>query len=303
MKKQSVASVKDRLKNRSKATGKTLQELLVAYGLERTIYRLSVSPYTSNFTLKGGIFLYAMFDGDFVRATTDIDLLAQHISNDVEEMKKVFTDIFSIETNDPLRFDLDSLDVHPITEFKDYHGVNVSIMSYLDRTRIAVSIDIGFGDVIYPERIKMDFPVVLSDDNPQVYAYSLASCVAEKFEAIVSLGYDNSRFKDYYDLYVLASSHDFEQRELQEAVRETFEHRHTGFDDIVAFETGFSDDTIRQSRWNAFTKKKKTMVKVTLQETIDLIYAFMEPIVEGIQNDSAKDRIWKHEELLWTEIQ
>lgn len=303
MKKQSVASVKDRLKNRSKATGKTLQELLVAYGLERTIYRLSVSPYTSNFTLKGGIFLYAVFDGDFVRATTDIDLLAQHISNDVEEMKKVFTDIFSIETNDPLRFDLDSLDVHPITEFKDYHGVNVSIMSYLDRTRIAVSIDIGFGDVIYPERIKMDFPVVLSDDNPQVYAYSLASCVAEKFEAIVSLGYDNSRFKDYYDLYVLASSHDFEQRELQEAVRETFEHRHTGFDDIVAFETGFSDDTIRQSRWNAFTKKKKTMVKVTLQETIDLIYAFMEPIVEGIQNDSAKDRIWKHEELLWTEIQ
>lgn len=303
MKKQSVASVKDRLKNRSKATGKTLQELLVAYGLERTIYRLSVSPYTSNFTLKGGIFLYAMFDGDFVRATTDIDLLAQHISNDVEEMKKVFTDIFSIETNDPLRFDLDSLDVHPITEFKDYHGVNVSIMSYLDRTRIAVSIDIGFGDVIYPERIKMDFPVVLSDDNPQVYAYSLASCVAEKFEAIVSLGYDNSRFKDYYDLYVLASSYDFEQRELQEAVRETFEHRHTGFDDIVAFETGFSDDTIRQSRWNAFTKKKKTMVKVTLQETIDLIYAFMEPIVEGIQNDSAKDRIWKHEELLWTEIQ
>lgn len=303
MKKQSVASVKDRLKNRSKATGKTLQELLVAYGLERTIYRLSVSPYASNFTLKGGIFLYAVFDGDFVRATTDIDLLAQHISNDVEEMKKVFTDIFSIETNDPLRFDLDSLDVHPITEFKDYHGVNVSIMSYLDRTRIAVSIDIGFGDVIYPERIKMDFPVVLSDDNPQVFAYSLASCVAEKFEAIVSLGYDNSRFKDYYDLYVLASSYDFEQRELQEAVRATFEHRHTGFDDIVAFETGFSDDTIRQSRWNAFAKKKKTMVKVTLQETIDLIYAFMEPIVEGIQNDSAKDRIWKHEELLWTEIQ
>ncbi len=71
----------------------------------------------------------------------------------------------------------------------------------------------------------------------------------------------------------------------------------------MAFETGFSDDTIRQSRWNAFTKKKKTMVKVTLQETIDLIYAFMEPIVEGIQKDSAKDRTWKHEELSWTEIQ
>ena len=143
-----VASVKDRLKNKSIATGKTVQELLTAYGFERTIFRLSKSQYASNFTLKGGIFLYAVFNGNYSRATTDIDLLAQRISNDVEDMKAVFTDIFSLEVDDPLRFDLDSLDVRPITEFKDYHGVNVSIMAYLDRTRILISIDIGFGDVI-----------------------------------------------------------------------------------------------------------------------------------------------------------
>ena len=152
-----VASVKDRLKNKSIATGKTVQELLTAYGLERTIFRLSKSQYASNFTLKGGIFLYAVFDGNYSRATTDIDLLAKRISNDVKDMKAVFTDIFSLDVDDPLRFDLDSLDVRPITEFKDYHGVNVSIMAYLDRTRIPISIDIGFGDVIVPERVMMDF--------------------------------------------------------------------------------------------------------------------------------------------------
>ncbi|MDO5434830.1 MAG: nucleotidyl transferase AbiEii/AbiGii toxin family protein [Clostridia bacterium] len=108
MKKQSVASVKDRLMHRSKAAGKTMQELLITYGLERTIYRLSISPYAENFTLKGGIFLYALFDGEYARATVDIDLLAQHIGNDTEKMKQVFTDIFSIETEDPLRFDLDN---------------------------------------------------------------------------------------------------------------------------------------------------------------------------------------------------
>ena len=88
-------SVKDRLKNQAKSSGRTMQDELVTYGLERTIYRLSVSDYAERFTLKGGIFLYALFDGNYARATMDIDLLAQQISNDAEKMKKVFHDIFS----------------------------------------------------------------------------------------------------------------------------------------------------------------------------------------------------------------
>lgn len=302
MKEQSVASVKDRLMNRSRATGKTMQELLVAYGLERTIYRLSKSPYSEFFTLKGGIFLYAVFNGDYARATTDIDLLAQKIGNDIEKMKHVFAGIFAIETDDPLRFDLTSLDVHAITEFKEYHGVNVSVLAYLDRTKIPVSIDIGFGDIIYPDRIEMDFPVVLSDESPRIYAYSLPSCVAEKFEAIVSLGYENSRFKDYYDLYVLAQSYDFDGCELQEAIKETFTHRNTGFDDIVTFGKDFAEDALRISRWNAFTKKKKTLVKVTLQETIDVIRIFVSPILKAINENELFCERWSHEKASWETI-
>lgn len=127
-------SIKDRLKNLAKETGKTMNELLVAYGLERTIYRISVSKYADNFTLKGGILLYAMFGGDFVRATTDIDLEADLISNDVDEIRQVFEEIFPIDVDDPLRFDMETLNVKSITEFKKYHGVNVSIMAFLDRT-------------------------------------------------------------------------------------------------------------------------------------------------------------------------
>lgn len=253
-----VASVKDRLKNKSIATGKTVQELLTAYGLERTIFRLFKSQYASNFTLKGGIFLYAVFNGNYSRATTDIDLLAQKISNDVEDMKAVFTDVFSLNVDDPLRFDLDSLDVRPITEFKDYHGVNVSIMAYLDRTRIPISIDIDFGDVIVPERVMMDFPVILSDGNPHVYVYSLCSSVAEKFEAIVSLAYDNSRLKDYYDLYVLATTHDFNGDEIVEAVRETFENRHSSLNEIVAFEKRFCRQSAAADKMECFCEKEKS---------------------------------------------
>ena len=294
-----VASVKDRLKNKSIATGKTVQELLTAYGLERTIFRLSKSQYASNFTLKGGIFLYAVFNGNYSRVTTDIDLLAQRISNDVKDMKAVFTDIFSLEVDDPLRFDLDSLDVRPITEFKDYHGVNVSIMAYLDRTRIPISIDIGFGDVIVPERVMMNFPVILSDENPHVYVYSLCSSVAEKFEAIVSLAYDNSRLKDYYDLYVLATTHDFNGDEIVEAVRETFENRHSSLNEIVAFEKGFADNPLRQTRWNAFVKKKKALLPITLQETIEMIQKFMLPVANAVLSNSMFEAIWSHEQQSW----
>ena len=292
-------SVKDRLKNLAKETGKTMNELLVAYGLERTIYRISVSKYADNFTLKGGILLYAMFGGDFVRATTDIDLEADLISNDVDEIRQVFEEIFAIDADDPLRFDMGTLNVKSITEFKKYHGVNVSIMAFLDRTKIAVSIDVGFGDVIYPERVRMDFPVLLSEQTPAIYAYSVSTCVAEKFEAIVSLGYDNSRFKDYYDLYILATEYDFEGAELTEAVRETFENRRTDLDEIVAFEDGFAEDPVRLSRWNAFVKKKKAILNISLQDTINLINEFMSPIVDHINGVADIPGTWSHTERKW----
>ena len=296
---RSVASIKDRLKNRSRETGKSMQELFTIYGLERTIYRLSISKYVDNFTLKGGIFLYALFEGNYERATTDIDFLAHAISNEVEVLKDVFKEIFAQDADDPLRFDLESLDVIPITEFKKYHGVNVSIFAYLDRTKIPISIDIGYGDVIVPGKVEMGFPVLLSDEVPRVYAYSLESSIAEKFEAIVSLAYDNSRFKDFHDNYVLAHRHSFNGGELSIALKETFENRHTLMNDIVAFEDGFSDDPIRQSRWESFVKKKRAMLPVTLEETIETIRVFLLPVVESIRAGEGFSKSWDFIKQAW----
>lgn len=295
----SAVSVKDRLKNLAKEDGRTMQDELVTYGLERAIYRLSISEYAERFTLKGGIFLYALFDGNFARATVDIDLLAQHISNDAEEMKKVFQDIFSIECDDALQFDLESLDVINITEFKEYHGVNVSIMGYLDRTRVSVSIDIGFGDVVYPERMRMTFPVLLDMDAPEVYAYSIYSVIAEKFEAFVSLGLANGRYKDFYDIYVLSANYDLNGNELKNAIVETFMHRETTFDDIVAFEPDFIEDTVRQGRWNAFIKKKKAMMKIEFEEAIEQSKKLLLPIVEAIEQNKKFDYQWDRDKKEW----
>lgn len=292
-------SVKARLKNLTAKDGGTMQDKLTIYALERSIYRLSISKYADRFTLKGGIFLYALFDKQFARMTMDIDLLAQRIANDAEEMKEVFEDIFSIEYDDALRYDLASLDVHNITEFKEYHGVNVSINAYLDRTRIPVSIDLGFGDIVYPERMQMEFPVLLDMDEPKVYAYSIYSVIAEKFEAFTSLGLINGRYKDFYDIYILARKFDLSGSELQEAIQETFAHRGTNFDDIVAFEADFITDIIRQNRWTAFVKKKKAIEDVSFEDAIGLIKKLLLPIVEAINADTRFDKEWSCEERMW----
>ena len=291
-------SVKNRLSNVSKTTGKTMQELLIMYCLERTLYRLSISSYSSKFVLKGGVLLYALFNGNYARTTADVDLLAEKISNDVEEMYRIFQDILSIKTNDPIIYDLKTLNVTTITEHKKYHGLNVSVLAFLDRTQINLSVDIGFGDVIYPNKVKMDYPVILNDDNPIIYAYSIYSCIAEKFEAIVSLGYDNSRLKDFYDIYVIVGSFDLNGNELYNAIKETFDHRNTKFDEIVIFENDFLDD-IRINRWNSFIKKKKAMMGLSLEDTINLINKLLIPIVNALPNDEEFNKYWDSSTLTW----
>lgn len=298
----SAISVKDRLKNEALTNGKTMQETLTAYGLERTVYRLSASEYVERFTLKGGIFLYALFEGDFARATKDMDLSAKNLPNNVEDIRKVFQNIFSIECDDALRYDLNTLEVREITEFKEYRGVNISIIAYLDRTRIPVSIDIAFGDVIYPDKVKIEFPVLLDMEVPEIYAYSILSVISEKFEAIVSLGDANSRYKDFYDIYMLADRYDFDGEELKEAVKETFQHRGTKFDDIYAFTDEFITSEIHQSRWKAFLKKKKALINVELRDAVDLLRTLLLPIVESISGDAGNAARWDHESRSWKAI-
>ena len=279
-----VDSVKARLKNFAVNSGCTFQDALVYYGLERTIYRISVSPYAGHFVLKGGIFLYAIFDRKYERATTDVDLLARRISNSAEEMKTVFRDIFAQNTDDALVFDLDSITAEDITEFKEYHGLHISAVAYLDRTRIPIGIDIGFGDVIYPDAVEMDFPVILDMEAPRVNAYSLESSIAEKLEAIVKNGFLNSRYKDFYDIYVLSEKYPFNYEKLNSAVTETFTNRNTPITmDTPAFSNEFLSDSMHQTRWNSFLKKKRALISVSMNDAISRIRTFVTPLLTQLR--------------------
>ena len=278
-----VQSIKDRLKNVAKENFRLYQELLTVYALERSLFRLGKSKYRENFTLKGGIFLYALYGKDYPRSTSDIDLRADKVNGTQESLMFIFSEIFAIEADDGIVFDLESLKSREITKQDKYHGVNISITAMLGNSRLPVSIDIGFGDVIVPSKKEMSFPVLLDMECPKIYGYSIESVLAEKFEAIVSLGYANTRFKDFYDIYVILQSEKIDADLLMQAIVQTFQNRNTSFDDIAVFEDSFATDAERVKRWSAFVKKKNALVQVTFEEVIKQIKAYFEPIVEKIR--------------------
>lgn len=197
---------------------------------------------------------------------------------------------------DALVFDTDAITVEDITEFKEYHGLHVSFVGYLDRTKIPIGIDIGFGDVIYPDAVKMDFPVILNMEAPRVNAYSLETLIAEKLEAIVHNGYLNSRYKDFYDIYVLSTNYEFSYERLRNAVIQTFENRKTQMTmDVAAFSEEFLNDPMHQTRWKAFLKKKKALIQISMPDAMNWIKAFVCPLLEGMEKTkwNPKKGIWE----------
>ena len=294
-----VASIKSRLKSLAQAQGRSYQNLLQTYALERTIYRLSISPYCQQFTLKGGVFLYGLFEGDFPRSTADIDLLGQKVSNDIENLSTIFLTIFSISCDDGLNFALDTFNIHPITILKTYPGARLTITAFLDRTKILVTIDVGFGDQIVPEQVQMDFPVLLDDPTPTIYGYSKESVIAEKLEIIISLGNLNSRYKDFFDIFVLAHTFSFSGELLQKAILQTFTQRDTAFQSLSAFEDSFVNDPIHQRRWKVFGQKKNVQTETTFLEVITSLKFFLLPIIQSIQENRLFTQTWNPLKQEW----
>lgn len=263
-------SIKAKLKNRAIKENRTYNEILSVYALERMLYRLSISEYAKHYILKGGILLYALYKGDFKRGTADVDLLGYLSSNDLLTIENTFNDIFNLHCpDDGMYYDVSTLKVGRITEFKKYPGVNVSIEGYLSKTKISVHIDIGFGDVVYPTIEVIDYPTLLDLPAPIIAAYSKESVIAEKFHAIVSLGHANTRMKDFYDIYALLHTYDFVLETLSEAVQLTFLNRHTKLENVIAFEKDYGSDPYKKRIWTSFIKSKNIESSLELGHVIE----------------------------------
>ncbi len=276
-----AASVEAKLHNTAKASNMPYAEVLQYYGIERFIYRMSVSRYSDNFVLKGAL-LFVAWDIVGRRTTIDIDVLAR-VDNQVANVEKIVREVCGLEVEpDGLIFDAGTVRGQKIKEGADYEGVRVKFCGMLESARIPMQIDFGFGDVIYPKSRVIDYPVILDSDKPRLMGYPPESVISEKFESMVKLGLLNSRMKDFYDVRLMSRRFDFDGKNLAEALHRTFQNRKTP---LLSGKPLFTEEIYdvksdRQTLWTAFLKKNELKnVPVKLGDVAGEIESFLiEPL-------------------------
>jgi predicted nucleotidyltransferase component of viral defense system len=246
------ASVRARLQNLSRETGQSFELILTRYALERLLYRLSTSAYADRFVLKGAMLLMSWF-ADPYRATRDLDLLGFGDPSP-SAMVAAFKEILATDAVDGVAFDLDALRVDQIREELEYGGLRLRTTASISGARIAVTVDVGFGDALEPGVEVIDYPCILDLPAPRLNAYARETVMAEKFQAMVALGRANSRMKDFYDIWLLSQSFPFDDDRLARAIAATFERRRTEIPAELpdALTPAFVEDEHKQRQWNAF---------------------------------------------------
>lgn len=277
-------SVRDKL--RAYQTDKvTYQQVLIRYLHERLLYRLSVSKYNQRFFLKGGALMFA-HERFAARPTVDIDFMGDRISNDMENIKRTFMEICAIEyPEDGVTFDTDNITVSEITPDREYQGVQLHVTAHLDTIVQNLSMDIGFGDIIIPHPIELDYPALLDgmEDIP-VMAYSLETVVAEKFQTMIARTVLNSRMKDFYDVYTILKHNTLDEANLQLAVAEVMKNRDTHYEENhPLFTEEFAKDASRNNQWAAFVRKNKIDDMPPFPEVLRYICDMMKPIWESLR--------------------
>lgn len=273
-------SVRTRLVNLMNETGYKYMYLLARYFNERLLYRVSVSQYKDNFLLKGGSLLYAL-DGLEARPTVDIDFMADRISRDRDNMTEIFRRIVAIGCDeDGVYFDTESIKPEPITVDKKYPGLRFYVTAHMDTIVHNISVDIGFGDVVSPCPMTIDFPLLLPNiPSVNLQAYSLETVVAEKFHAMIDRDETNSRMKDYFDCYMLLTQRNISDETLFEAIKATFDNRVLAYKpNLKLFSDGFATDKERIIRWKAFLKKIQWKEEIPFPVVMQIIKDRLQPM-------------------------
>lgn len=288
-----AASVRARLQANAKNTRRPFQEVLQYFAMERFLFRLSVSPHAKRLVLKGGLMLTA-WRAPYTRPTKDIDLLVR-TPNDVDTVVGVVRDICTQKVEpDGLVFDTNSVAGRVIKEDADYEGVRVNFLGYLQNARVNMQIDMGFGDVVVPEAVSLDYPTILDHTAPKLSGYSQETAIAEKFEAMVKLGQINSRIRDFFDIWLLLRQFNFAGELLARAIRETFANRGTAVNPApVALTAEFAGEPSKIRQWTGFLKKSRIdFAPVTLQEVVDEIAGFIRPVARAISSEEPFTSRW-----------
>jgi len=247
--------------------------------LERLLYRLTRTPHRERFVLKGAVLMTTWFVDPY-RPTRDVDLLGFG-DPAPDAMLAIFREVCAVPEDDGVTFDFDALRVERIREALEYGGLRLRTVASVAGAHVNVVVDIGFGDAIEPGIEELDLPVLLDLPSPRLRAYARETVIAEKFQAMVALGRANTRFKDFYDVWMLSRTYRFDDDRLARAIRATFERRDTQIptEPPDALTRAFADDPLKRQQWTAFVEDLSAG-RLDLRAVIDDLAAFLMPHAE-----------------------
>lgn len=293
-----AASVLAKLKNKAKASGISYQQCLQLFVQEEFLRKLSRSGYEDNLILKGGLLIYTLTNFES-RATIDVDFLLRAASNSIEDVKVLIEKIINTSTGNDY-ISMTAKGFEEIAPQRKYHGISAQIIAQIKNVRVPFNVDIGVGDVIVPCAEERAIITQLPDfEAPIIKTYSLESTIAEKFDAILQRFELTGRMKDFYDIYYLARTFDFDGAKLQTAIFETLQRRGTPYDkDSFKRIASLAEDEDMLKRWKYFLKNiKGDSLEFTV--VIDEIRVFLEPVFEAIVNEDEWQNSWDTTVICW----
>ena len=286
-----AASVLAKLKNKAKISGISYQQCLQLFMQEEFLRKLSKSGYEDNLILKGGLFIYTLTNFES-RATIDVDFLLRGFSNTIEDVKSMIGKIIETSTGNDF-VSMTAKGFEEISPQRKYHGISTQIIGQIKNVRVPFNVDIGVGDIIVPKAEERRINTQLPDfEKPVIKTYSLESTIAEKFDAILQRFELTGRMKDFYDIYYLARTFDFEGMKLRAAIFETLKKRETPYDrDSFKRILALSEDEDMQKRWRYFLKNIKDGT-LEFAVVIKEMQKFLEPVFDAIVDEEEWKKNW-----------
>ena len=265
-------SLKAKVSNLSKKTNIPNKYLIQNFMFEALLKRISMSIYKDKFIIKGGLLLSSIF-GANLRSTMDLDTTIKGLPLDRETITKVFDEIISIDLKDNVKLEIEN--IKDIKEEELYSGFEVNLKAEFEGLKTNLMIDITTGDVITYKEVEYKYSTLFDNVTINIMTYNYETIIAEKFESIISRNIDNTRMKDYYDLYMFVNIkwNDINKDTLRKAIINTSKARETlnYIDNASKYIELISDDSRLKSLWNNYQNNYEYAKNISFKDVINSV--------------------------------
>ena len=264
--------LKSIISKKSNGNSDISQKYFQLFYFEKILERISLSKYKNHIILKGGLLLTSIIGNDD-RTTKDMDATLKGIPLTINDIKKIFTEIFKINIKDNVKFQI--ISIKKIMQDNTYEGYRINILSTLDKNKTYISVELTTGDIITPKEIKYSYNSIFENKKIPIISYTIETILAEKFHSFVTKGILNTRVKDFYDMYILINKKNnlIKHNVLTKAIQNTFKKRETNIDInyIEELANYLENDDNMHKLWKEYTKKNNYVKNITFEDAIKAV--------------------------------